>query len=81
MEISTAEVGDTAGHLCSSYCFNLVLASRLATFSKVQLNLSADGWKGFNCKEQRHNKIYPTAGSLSADKLKVVTAVGLESRG
>lgn len=82
-KISIAEVGDTACHLCSSYCFNLLLAGSLSTSSKVQLNLSADGWKGFNSKEQRHKKksIRRLDGSLSADKLKVRIAVGLESRG
>lgn len=82
-EISTTEVGDTACHLCPSYCFKLIVARRLSTSSEVQFDLSADGLKGFNCKEQRHDKksVCRLDGSLSADKLKVMIAVGLELHG
>lgn len=54
------EVGDAASHKCSSDYFNLLLAGRLSSSLIAQLNMSADGWKGFRCKEQRDGKKSPS---------------------
>lgn len=45
---------------CWSDYFKLLLAGRLSSSLKAQLNMSADGWKGLWCKEQRDGRKSPS---------------------